>query len=590
MKWALNYCTYRLTQQSKRMLLVGCVCTMLAAFMLQPLSVSALAPSVDYASIPNESALLQMNSPAVHLEGWLEGPQWYELVHKSGSGESGWLDGEGALARFRYPTSLVVDSAGKLIVADTDNHLIRAIDVSGTANTIAGAQLGLDEHGNPMGGWLDGKSKQTLFQSPMGMAIGKDGTLYIADSGNHVIRKRTIEGTVSTIAGDGLAGWQDGAGKQARFHSPRGIAIGDDGTLYVADSLNHVIRTIDHAGNVKTITARSNRTVEYSDGALTAAGDYKDGTIADALFNEPSALIWLNSDTLVVSDTGNQRIRTLHLKLNNVSTLAGSGVYDKSTQRLYGTHELYVPGGYRDGAAKQSLFSSPTGLAIAGDGSIVVADRWNHVLRMIKDDKVYTVAGQPEQSGAIDGFAGKATLHEPTGVAVLKDGRIVVADSFNNKIRVLQRYELPVGVKINDQGHSTDETIALVYNKQLVPQDVTPQLKHGSVWLPLRALADAVGIKASMSKEGTVILTYGSIQYELTVGSQNAIRVAYGQRTTVKMHAAPYIEQDRVMLPIRFVAEQFGLQADWLPAMRVVVVRDPLLVRYEETGSSLPPQ
>lgn len=590
MKRALNNCIHRLTHQSKRILIAGITCVMMAMVVLQPLTVSASAPPVDKASIPNENALLQMKSPAVHLEGWLEGSQWYELVHRSGNGESGWQDGEGALSRFRYPTSLVVDSAGKLIVADTDNNLIREVDAVGNVNTIAGAQLGLNEQGNPVGGWLDGKSANTLFQSPMGMAIGKDGTLYVADSGNHVIRKRTIDGTVSTVAGDGLAGWQDGAAKQARFHSPRGIAIGDDGTLYVADSLNHVIRTIDRTGNVKTITSRSSRVVEYIDGALAAAGNYKDGTIADALFNEPSALIWLNPDTLVVSDTGNQRIRTINLKLNTVSTLAGSGAYDKSTQRLYGSHELYVPGDYRDGAANQALFNSPNGLAIAVDGSIIVADRWNHVLRMIKDDKVYTIAGQPELSGAIDGFAERATLHEPTGVAALKDGRIAFTDSFNNKIRVLQRYELPIGMKTSHQSSSAAEHISLVYNKQILPDEVTPQLKHGSVWLPLRALADAVGMKTSMSKEGTVILSYGSIQYELKVGSREAIRVDQGQRTIVGMHAAPYIEQDRVMLPIRFIAEQFGFQADWLPTMRTVVIRDTLFVRYEVTGSSLPPQ
>ncbi|MEG8984253.1 hypothetical protein VCS94_19555, partial [Acinetobacter baumannii] len=113
-----------------------------------------------------------------------------------------------------------------------------------------------------------------------------NGQLYIADSGNHAIRKIDQNGEVTTIAGSGLMGLKDGKSKDAMFHEPQDIAVTKDGILYVADTLNHVIRRISPDGEVMTIGTPSTRAVQIRTGVVALAGDYKNGSLTEARFNE----------------------------------------------------------------------------------------------------------------------------------------------------------------------------------------------------------------------------------------------------------------------------------------------------------------
>lgn len=123
--------------------------------------------------------------------------------------------------------------------------------------------------------------EEAVFQSPQALAWGPNGELYVADTGNHSIRKITADG-VTTIAGDGIIGSSDGVGSSARFYAPSGLVVDPTGTIYVADTLNHVIRRITPDGMVTTLSAASDRLVELHPGYVERAGDYQDGKLSEA--------------------------------------------------------------------------------------------------------------------------------------------------------------------------------------------------------------------------------------------------------------------------------------------------------------------
>jgi len=158
----------------------------------------------------------------------------------AGGSESGLTDGQGYNARFDMPSGITIDRAGNLYVADTFNHRIRKVTLRGEVSTLAGG--GSTDHDG--GGFADGKGRNARFGRPSGIAIDAAGNLYVTDTKNHRIRKVTPRGEVSTIAGDGEQGSADGKGSAAQFKAPSGIAVDSAGNLYVADTNNHRIRKI----------------------------------------------------------------------------------------------------------------------------------------------------------------------------------------------------------------------------------------------------------------------------------------------------------------------------------------------------------
>lgn len=163
----------------------------------------------------------------------------------AGSGAKGSDDGLDTAATFNLPEALAVDAAGNVYVADNGNDLIRKVTPAGQVSTFAGS-------GQP--GSSDGTGKTASFNSPFGIAIDANGNLYVADSGNNLIRKITPGGAVTTIAGSGSRGANDGTGKAASFNTPAGIAVDKAGNIYVADENNNLIRKITQAGTVTTIS------------------------------------------------------------------------------------------------------------------------------------------------------------------------------------------------------------------------------------------------------------------------------------------------------------------------------------------------
>lgn len=205
---------------------------------------------------------------------------------------SGYVDNVGRLARFRAPNGVAVDASGNLFVADSDNHRIRKVSPDGTVTTFAGAGPG----------YKDGVGSAAQFTAPAGLAFDAAGFLYVADSGNQIIRRISSAGEVSTFAGQlGAAGHVDAAVRTgARFNRPVSVVVRNDGAVFVADNSNHCIRKITPDGKVLTVAGS---TLGFADGLGTAAR-----------FNLPQGLAIDAAGNLFVADRGNHRIRKVSLQ------------------------------------------------------------------------------------------------------------------------------------------------------------------------------------------------------------------------------------------------------------------------------------
>jgi sugar lactone lactonase YvrE len=253
------------------------------------------------------------------------------LVHTVAGGARGFADGDGAGARFDTPSAIAIGADGALYVADTGNHAIRRVSPAGHVTTLAG-------DGHP--GDADGPGRVARFNGPIGIAVDDRGRVIVADTYNDRVRAVAPDGTVTTIAGLAGAGAVDGDAAAARFDTPCGVAVDAAGNIYVADSGNGAVRRVDASGVVSTLTAQVDGT------ALRPIGIAAD-----------------SHGVLIVSD---ERGRVVEIAPDlQVRTLAGS-----------------IPG-FRDGAGPEARFRRAAGLALAGDGRVVVADPGNGVIRLV---------------------------------------------------------------------------------------------------------------------------------------------------------------------------------------------------------------
>jgi sugar lactone lactonase YvrE len=205
------------------------------------------------------------------------------------TGLYGYLDGTGTVAQFNGPRGVAIDVSGNLFVAETTNQRIRKVTPAGVVSTLAGTGAS---------GSADGFGTLASFKNPFSVAVDAIGVVYVADSSNHLIRKITPEGVVTTLAGTGTAGAVNGTGTNASFHYPRGLAIDAGGAVYVADYGNHLIRKITPEGVVSILAGTG--TIGATNGTGTLAG-----------FNQPSGITFDGSGNLWVADTGNNRIRKI---------------------------------------------------------------------------------------------------------------------------------------------------------------------------------------------------------------------------------------------------------------------------------------
>ncbi|RAK70036.1 NHL repeat-containing protein [Hymenobacter edaphi] len=206
----------------------------------------------------------------------------------AGAEASGYAEGSATAARFSSVNGVTVDARGVLYVSDYSNYRIRKIMPDGTVSTLAGTG---------QRGYADGAGSTAQFAGPEGLAVDAQGTVYVADFAGYRIRKITPEGTVSTLAGTGQRGSNDGAGSTAQFAGPTGITLDAQGNLYVADIGNHCIRKVTPAGDVSTL-------------AGTRVSGATDGPVGTAQFDLPAGMTSAGDGTLYVTEFG-QRIRAI---------------------------------------------------------------------------------------------------------------------------------------------------------------------------------------------------------------------------------------------------------------------------------------
>ena len=313
----------------------------------------------------------------------------------AGSTTPGNLNGTGSAASFRQPSGIARDASGNLYVADYGNHVIRKITPSGIVTTLAGT-------GSP--GHVDGMANSAKFLTPTGIAVAASGNVYVAEFYGNDIRKITPGGIVTTLAGSATAGSTDGIGAGASFNNPFGIAVDANENVYVADYSNNMIRKITPAGVVTTLA-----------GSTTAGSD--NGAAALATFSGPSGIALAPSGTLYVAEWFNCDVRQISAA-GIVTTLAGSGAC-----------------GSDDGVGAAATFLTLAGMTIGTNGVLYVADDGNNMVRMVTPAGVVTTLAGSGWSGSDDGDGSTATFNEPSGITVDSNGNLYVAERGNHLIR-----------------------------------------------------------------------------------------------------------------------------------------------------------
>lgn len=319
-----------------------------------------------------------------------------QVITLAGDGSPGFRDtAQSSDAAFSDPFGVAVAKDGTLYVSDAgDNNRIRKISPEGTVTTLAGGSEG----------FADGAGAQASFNTPSGLAIDVDDNLYVADTGNNRIRKITPEGVVTTVAGDGTAGYVDGPAAQSQFNGPIGVAVDKDGNLYVADSYNDRIRKISADGQVTTV-------------AGAGQPGYVDGPAATALFDTPCGVAAGADGSLIVADTGNRQLRKITPD-GNVSTLPAN-----------------------------TDLSRPIGIAITHDGFLYVTDLDRYsVVQVTPDGATHVVASQ---------------FNQPISVAINPNTHeLYVTDSGNYLVRKLTR-------QTDATAHPTPEDLPKLTNATL---------------------------------------------------------------------------------------------------------------------------
>lgn len=327
-----------------------------------------------------------------------EGPRDFNTVSTlAGADTPGLVDGIGSMAKFNNPCGMVLDREGNLYVSDHANHVIRKVTPNGVVSTYAGTGVA---------GFANGRRLNAKFNHPYGLAIDSNGNLYVGDVVNHKIRKISPEGIVTTLAGGGK-GFADQSGSLAKFNHPYGVTVDKNNNLYVADSYNNRIRKVTPTGKVTTV-------------AGNGVDGFVDGPRDQAEFYVPIGIVVDAADNIYVGDEGNSSIRKISPD-GRVTTLAGNGKFS-----------------FSDGVGRSASFNAPGGIAMDKGGNLYVADYLNNCIRRVTPSgQVRKIAGNLRK-GFADGIASEAQFHYPFGIAVDAAGVVYVGDQFNHRIRKIE--------------------------------------------------------------------------------------------------------------------------------------------------------
>ena len=327
----------------------------------------------------------------------------------AGNGTCGYSGdgGPATLAQLNKPTGIAISRKGVLYIADSNNHRIYKIDKAGIITTIAGD--------GTQGYYGDGGQ----LNHPRGLALDNRGHLYMADSQNHVIRKITPLGFITTIAGNNTPGYccDNRRATMAQLNYPVDIVIDDANNLYIAESRNHVIRKVDNQGIITTVAG---------DGIQGNGTRCQDCPATRVRLSHPQSIALDRSGHLYIADYGNHIIRKVNQQ-GNITTVAGNATRGDSGD---------------GGLATLAQLNFPAGIAIDNRGNLYITDTENYRLRQRDlSGNLTTIAGNGTQGDSGDnGIATAAQINVAFYVTVDNyKGDLYLADTDNRRIRKLNR-------------------------------------------------------------------------------------------------------------------------------------------------------
>ena len=323
----------------------------------------------------------------------------------AGNGISG-FSGDGGLATNAqiYATRVTADNSNNFYFSDRSNYRIRKIMNNGIITTIAGdGTIGFSGDG--------GLATNAQLNSPWGVAVDKNGVIFIADTKNHRIRKISNNGIITTIAGNGIQGFSGDGGlaTNAQLKSPYGVAVDKNGVIFIADTHNDRIRKVTTNGVITTVAGNGNRGFSGDGGQAT-----------NAQLNQPSDVAVDLNGNIYICEWGNHTIRKVATN-GVITTIAGNG----------------IAGFSGDGnIATNAQLNQPDGVAVNSNGVVFIADAKNHRIRkVVSNGVITTIAGNGIAGYSGDGnIATNAQLNWPYGVAV-DNSNIYIADQFNYRVR-----------------------------------------------------------------------------------------------------------------------------------------------------------
>jgi hypothetical protein len=322
------------------------------------------------------------------------------VAPKSGYANPGYLDGPATTALFNHPAGLALDAAGNLYVADSGNHVIRKISPQGMVSTYAGQANAA--------GTTDGTVTSAQFETPWGLALDRSGNLYVSDQMASTIRLISASGEVTTIAGTaGSTGSTDGAGTAAKFNQPMGLALDGSGNLYVADNLNYAVRKIAPDHTVSTYAGQPGNPFAF-----------QNGPVATAVLGSPTCLAIAANGNLYVGFNSESEVAVI-TPAGIVSAAAGQ----PGPPRGY----------YNDGIGANVSFDALFSMALAGDGSLYLGDV--DLIRRLTSDGVVTTLTGTNPYGYADGVGAQAALQYIPGLVIDAAGTVYAADCYNDIIR-----------------------------------------------------------------------------------------------------------------------------------------------------------
>jgi len=486
-----------------------------------------------------------------------------EITTVAGDGDVGYSgdNGPDTGAWLDDPNSVAVDASGNLYIADSSNNCIRKVSASGIITTVAG-------DGSAGYSGDNGLATSAELNRPYGVAVDASGNLYIADTYNQRIRKVSVSGIITTVAGNGYSdgstlainsGGYTGDGgpaTSAELNAPLAVAVDQSGNLYIADTYNNRIRKVSSSGAITTVAGNGQ-------GGLFGGNSGDSGPATSAELAQPTGVaVDASGNIYIISDQYNNCIRKVDT--SGVITTVGYG----GSIQGYTSPEVLSTNG--------AAVSLPAGVAVDASGNLYCSDGYDCVRRIDPATGASAIVAGKVGTTGYSGDGGPATAAElncPDGVAVDSSGDIFIADSNNNRIREVKA--TGSAAPSTDEQGQIDFTVgqsSYAAGGQSFAMDAAPFISNGRFLAPVLYLADALNAQTSWdAATRTITVTKGGTTIELAVGSMS---IATNGKTS-QMDASPLIENGRTYLPARYVAEALGYKVSWEAEAQAITVSQP---------------